>query len=93
MSDQIEAFILVANLAQVSETSVGANHACTLLQDGAVKCWGSNDNGQLGNGEFGHSEYIISTPREVEPFLGTVVHFSICNCYSRSRPVQTLGRN
>ena len=26
----------------------GYNHACALLRDGRVKCWGKNENGKLG---------------------------------------------
>ncbi|AKV00307.1 regulator of chromosome condensation RCC1 [Labilithrix luteola] len=28
----------------------GGSHACAVLDDGSVRCWGSNDSGQLGTG-------------------------------------------
>ena len=31
--------------------ATGHYHTCVILDDGSVKCWGRNDNGQLGYGD------------------------------------------
>ena len=33
-----------------TSVATGGNHSCTILDDSSVKCWGSNNNGQLGIG-------------------------------------------
>src|SRR5690349_13133336 len=39
--------------------SGGARHACQVNEDGTVRCWGSNDFGQLGDGRL-TSQPILS---------------------------------
>ncbi len=40
-------------LSGVAAVTVGGFHACALLDDGTVRCWGDNDRGQLGSGVRG----------------------------------------
>ncbi|MCW5838099.1 MAG: hypothetical protein KIS78_37255, partial [Labilithrix sp.] len=37
-------------LRDVVKVAHGGAHACALLANGQVHCWGSNDSGQLGDG-------------------------------------------
>lgn len=47
--------------------AVGGSHACAALYDGTVRCWGSNDFGELGNGTVGQAS---SSPVTVRVRLG-----------------------
>ena len=53
----------------VAAISQGGTHACALLQNGSVQCWGSNNSGQLGIGSNGTK---ITIPQPVTA-LGTHV--------------------
>ena len=41
--------VVVSNLLGVKNISVTETHACALLNNGSVQCWGSGSNGELGN--------------------------------------------
>lgn len=42
--------VQVAGIENAVHVAVGASHSCAVLGDGTAKCWGSNNNGQLGDG-------------------------------------------
>jgi alpha-tubulin suppressor-like RCC1 family protein len=52
----------VSGITDATALSTGYNHACALLADGTVKCWGRDTDGQLGDG--GHMS--TSTPVQVK---------------------------
>ena len=48
--DDIEALITLPNGATATAITAGEYHTCALLNDGNITCWGSDWDGQLGNG-------------------------------------------
>ncbi len=49
---------------EVTDVAVGAGHACLLGGNGDLRCWGANDQGQLGTGA--ESDGSASEPTRVE---------------------------
>ena len=60
--------INLSNLGQLWPKSVGAgkNHACALLSDATVACWGNNEFGQLGRGGLPTGSTNFIQPQRVK---------------------------
>lgn len=77
----------------VQSISLGAAHACALSTDGAVKCWGSNRYGQLGDGT-GHDSPEPVDVMELEPGVKGITTGATHTCsLSADTGVNCWGRN
>jgi alpha-tubulin suppressor-like RCC1 family protein len=56
---------VIPGLAFGTAIATSPTHSCAVLATGAVRCWGANGSGQLGNGTFVHS----ATPVSVATFF------------------------
>ncbi len=59
----------VAGLSSVIAVTAGQDHACALSQAGAMKCWGNNGQGQLGDGGLEPASFA---PMQVSGLTGGV---------------------
>jgi alpha-tubulin suppressor-like RCC1 family protein len=50
--------ILVPDLTDVVEVTANWKHTCVRLSSGAVKCWGYDEHGQVGDGADANNKYV-----------------------------------
>jgi alpha-tubulin suppressor-like RCC1 family protein len=50
---------VVEGLDSIVDVAVGLDHTCALSADGSVYCWGSNEEGQLGDDSFVSSPFPV----------------------------------
>ncbi len=50
----------VSGLTNVRSVSAGFHHSCALINDGTARCWGKNDNGELGDGSTNPSDVPVT---------------------------------
>lgn len=66
----------VPGLKHQRQITAGRNHTCALGEDKRVRCWGSNEFGQLGTPDVGAAESAWRTTPEVVEGLGDVERIS-----------------
>ena len=57
-----KAFLCIETLSNVTAISAGGGHACALVSDGHLKCWGNGASGELGDGTGGRSSGGVAVP-------------------------------
>jgi hypothetical protein len=96
--DKAQASSVVPGIVGATAITNGTAHACVLTASGGVKCWGSGQFGQLGNGVFYSAAPFGSfTPVDVLGLAGPVKairagEFSTC-AHLANGGVQCWGKN
>ena len=70
----------VGTQADWTLVSSGRRHTCGIRGDGTLWCWGSNGNGQLGQGSGSSNEYLVPTQVGGHTDWGSVVAFNYHTC-------------
>ena len=85
--------VAVQGLTNAIALSAGYNHACGLVADGTLRCWGSNAQGQLGNpSTLVGSEVPVAVPNVSGVLAVTAGAFHTC-VLLQDHTVRCWGRN
>jgi hypothetical protein len=52
--ERSDSFVEVVGVTHAKRVTVGTSHACAMLDDKSVTCWGKNENGQTGGDTYYH---------------------------------------
>ena len=70
----------------------GGDHTCVVSSDTTVWCWGSDNNGQLGDGTTGGADYVSLVPLQVQTGSGALSGVKAVSLgYSFSCALKTSG--
>lgn len=84
---------LVSGGHTFAEVSAGTQHACGRTTGNQVYCWGSNDNGQVGNSAIGGTVFRPALVRALEvPGEGTAAYRMVRAGFRHSCAVTTTSR-
>jgi alpha-tubulin suppressor-like RCC1 family protein len=87
--------VTVSGISNATAVAAGDYYSCALLASGAVKCWGYNSNGQLGDGTGG-LDVVSTTPVSVAG-ISTAVAITVGEIHAcavlQSSSVQCWGAN
>ena len=84
----------MAELQGATGLAAGTAHVCARMSDGTVRCWGRNNNGQLGMGDSGSST-DRSSPAQIPALTGVdqVVAAGFRTCARSGGSAKCWGQN
>jgi hypothetical protein len=84
--------VSVPHVDSIVAVHLGTDHACAVLQSGAVKCWGNNNEGQLGTGSSGSAMPTPVDVRDVSSAVNVYAGYQQSCAILRSGAVQCWGK-
>ncbi len=92
--DEVEGAVVVQDFSGATAIASGDQHMCALVgSSGEVFCWGLNDGGQLGLGEFGDRPSARPVPGLPPAVLLAVGDFHSCAVAGTERNLWCWGMN